>query len=102
MLFRSAFAEDTVYTLGEIIYKGKLYRHGATRMANLLGEASVADTLEVRFITQAGFYDCADATEMTKYLTESNAKLFKDSGCWTVTETETADGKTYSVVWKNA
>ncbi len=91
---RFVFAEDTAYTLGEIIYKGKLYRHGATRMANLLGESSAADTLEVRFITQDGFYDCADATEMATYLTEENIKLFTDSGFWNV-----VDGV---VSWKNA
>ena len=87
-----AFAEDTTYTLGEIIYRGKLYRHGATRMTTLLNGSQAKDVLQVRFINQEGFYDVASMDDMKSYVLAQETPF--DSLYWNV-------GTDGSVAWKN-
>ena len=87
-----AFADDTTYTLGEIIYRGKLYRHGSVRMANLLDGSQAKDVLKVRFINQEGFYDVANMDEMKSYVLAQETPF--DNLYWNV-------GTDGSVAWKN-
>ena len=87
-----AFVDDTTYSLGEIIYRGKLFRHGATRMSGLLGTNSAKDVLEVKFINQEGFYDVASMDDMKSYVLAQETPF--DSQYWNV-------GTDGSVAWKN-
>ncbi len=87
-----AFNNDNTYTLGEIIYRGKLYRHGAARMNTLLNSKAANEVLEVRFINQEGFYDVANTTEMATYVKQQTVPF--DSAYWNVNNGV--------VTWKNA
>ena len=88
-------SSDGKWSLGEIIYKGKIYRHGGNRMATLLGDKAPEDVLEVRLVHKAGFYDVADATEMASYVKANAEKDVKfDSAYWIVSDAGV-------VTWRN-
>ena len=83
---------DGRYSLGEIILRGKVYRHGQQRIDRLLGENKAEDVLEVRLVNQKGFYDVANAQEMASYVLAQETPF--DAEFWDVT----VDG---IVSWRN-
>lgn len=92
-LFKFVTEEGTQkWSLGEIILKGKQYRHGEARIARLLGESNPEDVLEVRLVNMQGWYDVANAQEMASYVLAQETPF--DAEFWNVT----VDG---IVSWKN-
>ena len=83
---------DDKCSLGEIILRGKQYRHGEAAMTTLLGENKPEDVLEVRMVNLEGWYDVADAKEMATYVLAQENPF--DEEFWNVS----ADG---IVSWKN-
>lgn len=75
---------DTTYSLGEIILRGKQYRYGVDEVATMLATEGTNE-LEVRLVTKAGFYDVKDTTEMATYV-NANAETPFDSTYWNVSD----------------
>ena len=82
-------ANDGIWTLAEIIRKGKEYRCGRSKVANLLANPETSE-FEVRLITNPGFHDVANTTEMKAHVLAQETPF--DSAYWNVG----ADG---SVSW---
>ncbi len=74
--------DDTKYSLGEIILRGKQYIYGQTKVATMLATEETSE-LEVRLITQDGWYDVANYEAMAQYVNANTDTPF-DSAYWNV------------------
>lgn len=74
--------DDTKYSLGEIILRGKQYIYGQTKVATMLATEETSE-LEVRLITQDGWYDVANHEAMAQYVNANTETPF-DSAYWNV------------------
>ena len=88
------------YSLGEIIFCGRIRTHAGSRAKYLVGAGSVSNTnisvskilaaskpaekLKVQFVSQEGFYDCADETQMKAIVLDNQATKPFDANFWTV------------------
>lgn len=73
---------DNNYSLGEIILRGKQYRYGVSRVAEMLATPETNE-LEVRLVTQAGWYDVNSYDAMAQYVNANTDTPF-DSAYWNV------------------